>query len=203
MLAVDKVAIIPVAIVKAPKPTSEGSAIVAFKPAGGHDEHHAAPGIDSLTWPAINFAIFFAICVWAYKTKLAPVLVKRAEDFERSLKQSDVLLEQAQTELSAAEAARRALPADTERLVAQALEDARNLSASIAEDATKQVTFMKQSLEKRLMSEQVAAEDEVKLKMIEQASTISRESLRKDLSPDQDRSFRERCFQQFVDLVKS
>lgn len=184
-------------------PTSAGSTIVAFKSAGGHDEHHAAPGVESLTWPAANFAIFFAICVWAYKTKLAPVLVKRAEDFERSLKRSDALLEEAQAELSAAEAARRTLSADKERLVARALQDAKSLSASIVEDTTKQVAFMKHSLEKRLVTEQVAAEDEVKLKMIEQAARISRESLRKDLSADQDRSFRERCFQQFVDLVKS
>jgi F0F1-type ATP synthase membrane subunit b/b' len=190
MLALDKIA----------ETISAGSTIVAFKPAGS--EHHEAAGPETLIWPGVNFLIFFGVCVWIYKNKVSPLLAKRADDFDRFLKQSDAVLQQAEVELSAAESARRNLPTEKERILAQALEDGRNLSASIAEDATKQVAFMKQSLEKRFVSEQHAAEDRLKLKMIERATAISRNSLRKDLSNDQDRSFRERCFQEFVDLVK-
>ena len=165
--------------------------------------HHQTAGIESLIWPAINFAIFFAICVWIYRNKLAPLMAKRADDFDSHRRESEKLMQQAEAELRAVELASKNLPNEKEGLLTRALTDGRNLSDVIAEDATKQIAFMKQSLEKRIAVEGRAAEAEVKMKLIERAASLSREGLMKELSVDQDRSFRESCFQDFVGLIKN
>lgn len=168
----------------------------------GHGEAHHA-GVETLIWPGINFAIFFGICVWIYLNKLAPLLVKRADEFDKHRRESEKLMQAAEAELRAIEQSRKNLPVDKDKMLTQALSDGRNLAESITDDAEKQIAYMKQSLEKRIAVEGRAAEAEVKMKLIERAATLSRDGLRKELSVDQDRSFRERCFQDFSALIKS
>lgn len=181
--------------------TPATTAIVAAKPTG-HEEHEAAQTINVLIWPAINFAIFFAIWVWIYRNKIAPVLVAKAAAFEKKRNASKKLLDDAKAEIEAVRKRKAALAQETKQIADNALADGKSTVTLLDADTVKQLQFMKQSLEKRITSETRAAEAEVRNRLIETAAGLSRNNLSTQLSADQDRAFREKCFQDFVGLVK-
>ena len=53
--------------------------------AGASASHHEAPGISSLIWPAINFAIYFYILSRAYKKFAVPALVGKEATIRKEI----------------------------------------------------------------------------------------------------------------------
>lgn len=155
-----------------------------------HAAHHEAAGISSLFFPAVNFAMYFGVLVWAYKKTVRPALHERSLQIESDLKQavnilgdvnqryedlSDRLvnIESEQTEL------KKRMRQEGEKLAETLLGKAQESAEAAGEDA-----------QRRMEGEREKAIAEIRREVVRSATKMAREKL-KALSESDDQRLRQ------------
>ena len=156
---------------------------------GGHGDHHHAPSITDLFFPAINFSIYLAIVIIYVIPAIRQYLSQRHQQIVESANEAKKALTDA--EQAEAEAKQRLAGIDAE---------CTSLRNDLVEAATQQSKRAREDAEangqRRLKDAGLLAEQErrralgnVRAEIAALASSLAEERIRKALGPDDQRTF--------------
>jgi F-type H+-transporting ATPase subunit b len=142
--------------------------------------------LESRTWVAIAFILFFVIFGKQLWRPLAGLLDARGEAVRRELEEAARLREEAERMLRDAEQHREAALKEAQELIAGAKVQAEKLAAAAEEEARAAARRREQMAIDRIASAEKAAVDEVRITAAEVATEAARQVIAEGLAPAAD-----------------
>jgi F0F1-type ATP synthase membrane subunit b/b' len=157
----------------------------------GSDAHHAPAQLDSLVWPAANFALYVALMIYLFKRFLKPALISRATTFEQNMQKAAQILETAERELGRVETRLADLATEETALRTRLGSEGEHLAQRIVTQAEETAANFKKDVVRRVARELAQAKSEIRELVVKQATVKAREQLERGISAEQDRKLRE------------
>ena len=111
----------------------------AFAAGGGAaSAHHEAPGIGTLVWPLINFAIYFSILTFAYKKLISPYLIGKEAAVREEIESARSELLQAKSTLETVKNRKESIESEKDDLQEKIAKEGKMQASSILEDGSLQ-----------------------------------------------------------------
>lgn len=148
-------------------------------------DHHAA-GIETLVWPAVNFALYVLLLAFLYRRFVDPALKARAASFDQQYRRAVVALEEAERELRQAQARFDGIAEEQAQIRARFDAEAVLLSKDILEAARRTAQQIEQDVSRRIESERAKVVDALRQEAVQRATTLARTRLERTLSEDDD-----------------
>ncbi|MFN8390467.1 MAG: ATP synthase F0 subunit B [Bdellovibrionota bacterium] len=150
-----------------------------------HAEHEA-PGIGSLAWPTVNFAIYFGIVVYLYRRFGRPALVARTAGFEAHFIKAAQVLDQAERELATYENRLRTIVDEQQAIRERLATEGAQIAEQIMVQAEESAAALTRDTSRRIERELSTARSEVRQQAIRRATELALQQLQKGLSADDD-----------------
>ena len=164
----------------------------AFAGGGGAASagHHEAPGLATLVWPVINFAIYFGILTYAYKKLISPSLVGKEAAIKEEIDSAKSELLQAKSVLETVKNRKEAIESEKEELELKLAKEGKMQASSIVEDGNIQSGKIARDIQLRIDREFSKVESGIRAEIVKRALSSAQSELSDSLSAGQDSELR-------------
>ena len=151
--------------------------------------------IDSLSVKAFNFAIFFAVLIYIYKSKVSPIVRARSIQISDHLKKVSIDIAKVEGELENAKERLAEIKDEQQEIIKQLTIEGDAAYQEIIGSAHQSVAQLRTTMSRRIQNEFKNATAQVREEVLKAASELAKEKLIKELSESQDSKLREQTLE--------
>lgn len=152
--------------------------------------HHEAPGIATLIWPVINFAIYFGILTYAYKNFIKPSLVGKEASVRDEIESAKTELLEANSNLEIIKSRKENIESEKEELAAKIAKEGKMQASVVLEDAKNQSAKIARDTQLRIDTEFSSVQSGIRAEIVKRALNSVKKDLKGSLSESQDSEIR-------------
>ncbi len=156
-------------------------------------EHHHVASISDLFYPVINFIIYLAILIAAFKKPLTNAIKARREGIASFVSAASSKQADAEQLLKSAKAKIASVKAEAETIISRGIEDAKREAAALKIAAEKKAQRIVDQAKSTAQSERKAMEESVRRELAELVINRASEKLARELNESSDRELRKRA----------
>lgn len=162
---------------------------------------HGSPDIlGGLFWPGINFLITLLILSYIYKKHLASLLVERRSGIQKQISEATAVLQEANNQLAAISMKLHKIEEEVSLIAKEHEEQTKRLLESVSSSSAAAARRIASDVERHIREEERRAQQQVRLQILNEASGLAQQIVIDELSPSEDRSFRQFALAELDDL---